>query len=442
MYRIMAGLALVALPLSAQTRELKGPPDLGTPRNMPPGPTVTDWQPRTRAITEGTIVFAGPNFRVADLRVVIGQVRRLPVNVALSTPTRVVVDVPDDALGWQGPLILTYEGTQGTVVESQYRIDPPAPALIDASVSGGVLVPLVKRGFAVRIREFPGARADVEGIAFSSSCGFHRPGAISFATATRAADLTMRVYFEGWFNRPGTCALQMSIRALNSNGAYLRTVSIAVPFTVATSTRYTLENTSALLSKLNAQVARAGLGNICQANSGDWPGGQRVGVHDVGGDVGVIVRGSLVGVTCHFRTSHWLLPPDFQLAEIAFSAVEVGNRCGMAGTFGPGLIPEIVPPLTRGMAIVRPFSPQDAANYAVRSDDAVVFDGVIYASNLLQPTTVMLPMFFGLQCASMATFLGGPNGSPPTTAPQSLTVRLDRLVFSGPPGFSIDDILR
>ncbi|MBK8247362.1 MAG: hypothetical protein IPK85_08205 [Gemmatimonadetes bacterium] len=87
MDRIVAGLALIALPLTAQTRVIRGPPDLGTPRNMPPGPSVTDWQPRARAVTEGTIVLTEPSFRVADLRVAIGQVRRLPVNVAVSTPT-------------------------------------------------------------------------------------------------------------------------------------------------------------------------------------------------------------------------------------------------------------------------------------------------------------------------------------------------------------------
>src|SRR5690348_3224730 len=67
---------------------------------LPPGPPVSDWQPRGRAPIGGTIVITGQNFRPADFQAAIGPAHfRLPVRLATSTASRIELDVPESALG-------------------------------------------------------------------------------------------------------------------------------------------------------------------------------------------------------------------------------------------------------------------------------------------------------------------------------------------------------
>jgi hypothetical protein len=390
----------------------------------------------------GTIVITGTGFRVAEFRAVIGPSRMsLPVRTATSTSTRIELDVPESVLGRTGELLIGYPMTQGTVLETNYRIDPPNPTLLDATASGP-MVPFQNRSFTVRIREFPGTQVNVDNITFSSTCQFRKRRATTFGTATRDPDLTMRISVQGWFQQSGNCPLQLSMQALTSAGTSAGGVQVTANYSVNAATLYTFGFTSRVMPRLNARLVHNGLANVCQAETGDWPGGQRVGVHDVGGDYGVIVRGALIDVNCDFRTEAWQLPPGVRLQEIQFSRSSVGNRCGSDGNFSATL-PSINPSFTRGAVVVRPAASQTASDFAITSDNEVIFDGVTYASNLREPTTVILPMFIGMECISMATFLTTSSGTHgPTTDPQSFTVRLDRMVFSGPPGLTAEDIIR
>lgn len=408
---------------------------------LPAGPPVGDWQPRNRAVIGGTIVITGSNFRPADLVVVIASdKKRLPVRVASSTSSRIEVDVPDDALGRTGTLAVGYAGTQATVLDETYLIDMPRPSLIDAE---GPVIPRYQNQVVFRIREFPGTRVDVDNIGFSgSTCGFHKARGINYGSATRAADLTMRIAFQGWFENSGSCEVKLTMNPVSASGTSTGTLVMTAPITVNAPTRYAVENTGVLIDLLKPKVVHNGAGSVCQANSGDWPGGQAVGVTTVSSDMQVLIRGNINDVSCHFQSEAWLMPHGVRIAEIEWYVNKNGNRCGAASTISSSL-PGVEFTLARGSIEVRPSAGQSPSDFMAFGDNKIEVDGVTFASNLTTPRTLFKSLYFPEKCASMAAVFHDANGTyGPTTDPQSYGVVLRRIVFTGPPGKSISDILR
>ncbi|MCC7133680.1 MAG: hypothetical protein IT352_13560 [Gemmatimonadales bacterium] len=419
----------------AQTPASRVPRDLPGPRVLPPGPTVTDWQPRGRAVVGGTIVLTGTGFQPATFEAVIGPSKfRLPVKASSSSASRIELEVPDAALGKLGALVVGHPGTQGTTVEASYRIDPPMPSLLEVT-TGTPLVPDLVKAVTVRIKEFPGPRVNVDDITWTG-CFFTKRPNTSFGIATREADLSIRITVQGWFSRSGPCELRVSARALSETGAYLAPATVAVPITVAPLETFTLENTTDLASKLGATVIKAGVGNLCSADSGPWPGGGPVGLRSLGGDLFFIARGNLIDVRCAFRTNFLLLPRGVRLERIEFTPIEVGNRCGLGGNFNSTL-PTVSLGMGRGSATVNPFHDGDAEQFTASGHETIEEDGVIHQAGLSEPRTGLLPMIFDFQCAPMTVPLHTTSGlKPPTLEPQSFGIRVDRIVFRGPPGMT------
>jgi hypothetical protein len=68
----VAALALLAPAAALAQLVPKTAPDLGTAGVLPPGPTVTDWQPRGRAAVGTKIVITGPAFTPSAVEATIG----------------------------------------------------------------------------------------------------------------------------------------------------------------------------------------------------------------------------------------------------------------------------------------------------------------------------------------------------------------------------------
>jgi hypothetical protein len=402
---------------------------------LPPGPPVADWQPHARAVIGGTIVITGQNFRPADFQAAIGtQKFRLPVRVATSTSTRIELEVPDGALGLLGTLAVGYAGTQATILETSYRIDPPAPSVIDVS-TGGAITPFVKRNLVVRVREFPGVKANADNISFGGTCGFRKHAGVTYGTLDRANDLSLRISIEGWFDRSGSCQLQVNVPALTATGASVGTVQVTTPFTVAAPQRYVLDPTGTpLTDKLHTELVHFGIGNICVSSTN--------GVATSNSDFAVVSRGGPVDVECVFQTATWVLPPGVRLAEIGWRSTKVGNRCGLYGTFSH-TFPGVSFTFARGVTVVKPDANQPASDFFVFGDNTVTEDGVTFASGLNGPRTVIKPFAIGIQCVSVLTILTTSQGTfGPTTDPQAFAFVLDRVVLEGPPGLTTADLLR
>ena len=91
---------------------------------------------------------------------------------------------------------------------------------------------------------------------------------------------------------------------------------------------------------------------------------------------------------------------------------------------------------------MNPDTNQPARDFFVFGDGALVVDGVTLMT-VQQPTSVLLPMIVDLRCAPMTLPLQTSAGtSPPTISPQSFGVILERLVLEGPPGLTLNDLLR
>ena len=410
---------------------------------LPAGPPVGDWQPRDRAVIGGTIVITGSNFRPADLVVVIASdKKRLPVRVASSTSTRVEVEVPDDALGRTGTLAVGYAGTQATVLDDSYLIDMPRPAVLDATPRV-TMIPRYQDQILVRIREFPGVEVDRNAISFTgSTCGFHKARNVTYGPARRAADLTIGIAIHGWFEESGSCQLKMTMNPVPAPGASVGQLVLTAPVTIATPTRYAVETTGSLISLLKPKVVHSGAGSFCQAESGDWPGGQAVGVQTLSGDMQVIIRGNINDVSCHFQSEGWLMPHGVRIAEIEWYSTKNGNRCGAASALSSSL-PGVEFNLSRGSIEVRPSAGQPPSEFMKFGDNNIEVDGVTFASNLMQPQTLFKSLYFPMKCVSMAAIFTDGNGTRhgPTTDPQSYSVVLRRIVLTGPPGLTTSSIL-
>jgi hypothetical protein len=432
---VLIAAILSGAPLVAQTpipNVPQKPP--GPVLGLPPGPPVGDWQPRGRAVSGGTIVVTGQNFRPADFQAAIGSAKvKLPVRLASSTATRIELEVPDAALGQLGTLAVGYPGTQGTILETSYRIDMPTPSVIDAT-AGTSVTPFLKRNLVVRVREFTGVKANADNITFGGTCGFRKHGGVSYGTIDRAADLSLRIGIDGWFEKTGTCQLEVHIPAIAANGASAGTVHVSTPFTVAAPQRYTFENTADLTPKLKPQLVHFGVGSVCQTPI--------TGVTTSGSDLQIKTIGGPLDVECVFQTAPWLLPAGVRLAEIRWRSTTTGNRCGRFGTFSH-TFPSVGFTFARGATIVRPDLDQAPSEFIAFGDNTVVDDGVTFGSNLNGPRTVIKPFVMATQCVSMAIVLHTAQGSfGPTTALQEFTYILDRIVLEGPPGLSTADLLK
>ena len=426
---LMAGSAM-----RGQTPTTPVLPKIDATITLPPGPPVADWQPRGRAVIGGTIVVTGQNFRPADFQAAIGPAKfKLPVRLATSTATRIELAVPDAALGQIGTLAVGYAGTQGTVLETNYRIDPLTPSIIDAT-AGGPVTPFVKRSLVVRVREFTGAKANADNITFGGTCGFRKHAGVVYGTLTRASDFSLRIAIDGWFERSGSCQLQVNIPALDASGGSLGTVQTSTAFVVDAPQRYVFDNTSNLTSKLHADLVHFGVGSICTSSTN--------GVTTVNSDFAVISRGGPLDVQCVFQTAAWLLPPGVRLAEITWRSATTGNRCGLYGTLSH-TFPSLDFTFTRGVTVVRPDANQPVTDFFIFGDNSIIEDGVSFATGLNGPRTLIKPFSIGLQCVSMVTVFSTSAGTfGPTVDPQSFTFILERLVLEGPPGLTTADLLK
>ena len=444
-HSVTARLIIVALVLSLSTTtsataqtpisKVQPKPTVSEPIfGLPPGPPVGDWQPHARAVIGGTIVITGQNFRPQDFQAAIGSAKfKLPVRLASSTPTHIELEVPEGALGQQGTLAVGYPDTKGTILETNYRIDPPTPSVIDAT-AGASITPFVNRNLVIRVREFPGAKANADNITFGGTCGFRKHAGVSYGTIDRASDLTLRIAIQGWFDRPGNCQLQVNVPALNASGGSLGGVQVTTPFTVAAPQRYVFENTAQLTQKLQAALVHFGVGSICESSTN--------GITTANSDFAVISRGGPLDVECVFQTQPWLLPAGVRLAEISWRSASNGNRCGRYGTLSH-TFPGVRFTFARGTTIVRPDLSQPASDFIAFGDNSVVDDGVSFASNVNGPRTVIKPFSMGLQCVSVLTVLSTSQGTfGPTTDPQSFAFILERIVLEGPPGLSTADLLQ
>jgi hypothetical protein len=99
--------------------------------------------------------------------------------------------------------------------------------------------------------------------------------------------------------------------------------------------------------------------------------------------------------------------------------------------------------LARGSIEVRPSAGQTPSEFMAFGDNTIEVDGVTFASNLMTPRTLFKSLYFALKCASMAAVFTDENGRHgPTLDPQAYSVVLRRIVFTGPPGLSISNILQ
>jgi hypothetical protein len=92
---------------------------------------------------------------------------------------------------------------------------------------------------------------------------------------------------------------------------------------------------------------------------------------------------------------------------------------------------------------VRPDAGQPVSDFVAFGDNTIAIDGVTFFTGLTAPHTMLRTLTMAGQCASMALPLTNSSGThPPTTAPQSYGIILDRLVLKGPPGMSVADLKR
>ena len=408
-----------------------GAPVAIDPRLLPPGPTIADWQPRERVPVGGTIVLTGTDLRPADLQVVIGPAKqRLPVRVAESTATRIVIDVPAALYGVRGALVAGYRGTQARTLDGDYVIDELRPRLVAANA--GVTYPYVQRAVRLRFAEFPGVRLDGDDVVVDGTCGFRERSKLQYAPVERAADLSIELSISGWFETVGDCELRVTARPLAADGSRLAAFTASAPFTVSAPVDYVIDATLVLQPRLQTALAQFGAGSLCTGT----PGGQPVGVLEANGDLVVLVRGGPLDVWCTFRTQPWLLPEGLRLKSIEWGERRVGNRCSIANRVQ--VLPGTQLTLDRGAVLVRPATEPLPSSFVAFSDFEIVFEGVRYASDLRGPRTLLLPMVFDLHCFSSLTVLQTAEGRfGPTVDPQSFGIVLERVVFSGPPGLTL-----
>ena len=414
-------------------------PDLGDATiALPPGPTVSDWQPRGRAPVGTKIVVTGPSFRPADIQAVIGPAKiPLPVRLATSTSTRLELDVPAAALGVTGPLAIGYRDTRGTVLETSYLIDVLRPALVNSAVRTGPY-PFVGQTVTLEVKEFPGASASMDAVTIGGTCGFKRNPSVLVAQRQRGPDFVISLILPGWFERSGSCQLQLGVTPIAANGSSMGVVQLSVPYTIPAPQQYVFDNTGQLTSTLNPVLVHSGLGSTCSANPGA-PGA--TGVTTLNSDLQILVRGGLTDQSCTFQTAMLTLGDGVRLTEMRWRTNVTGDRCGRAGSFSPTL-PASNFTMTRGSVLVNPTITQPATDFFVFGRGNIVVDGVTLMT-VNQPTSVLLPMVIALQCVSMAIPLQTATGiRPPTTSPQSFGAVLERIVLEGPPGLSLTQLMR
>jgi hypothetical protein len=437
-----SGIVLAVLLLTATSRASaqiipNAPPNLGDATTaLPPGPTVNDWQPRGRAAVGTTIVITGPSFRPADIVASIGAAKiPLPVRLATSTSTRIELDVPAVALGVTGPLAIGHKGTRGTVLETSYLIDVLRPALVNSGVVDG-RIPFFPFFKEIDVKEFPGVSSRIETMTFGGTCPFQRSPLVG--VRQRNSDFVIRLIVKGWFERAGSCQLQLGVTPIAADGSTLRAVQLSVPIDVRAPQQYVFDNTAQLTSLLAPQLVHAGVGSACNANPGA-PGA--TGITTIGSDLQFLVRGGLTDQSCAFKTALMVLGNGVRLTEIRWRTNVVGERCGRGGTFSPTL-PSSNFTLTRASVLVNPTISQPATDFFAFAEGPIVVDGVTLMTTT-QPTTVLIPMLVDLQCISMAIPLQTSTGIlPPTTSPQSFGIILDRIVLVGPAGLSVEALMR
>ena len=437
-----SGILLVTLLVLAPTRGVaqvlpKTGPDLGDLTiTLPPGPTVNDWQPRGRAAVGMKIVITGPSFRPADIQAAIGPAKiPLPVRLATSTSTRIELDVPAAALGVTGPLAIGYRDTRGTVLETSYLIDVFRPALVNpAGITSAF--PFANNFSQIEVKEFPGVSAVTDAMTIGGTCAFQkRPLA---GVRQRNSNFEITLIVNGWFERSGACQLQLGVTPIAANGSPMSVVQLTVPVVVPATQRYVFDNTAQLTTLFAPQLVHSGLGSSCNANPGA-PGA--TGVTSVGSDLQFLVRGSVTDQRCTFRTAIKTLGGGVRVTEIRWKTNVIGERCGRAGTFSQTL-PSLNFSLTRASVLVNPTISQPVSDFFVFGQGDIVFDGVTLMTTT-RLTTVIIPMLVDLQCISMAIPLQTSTGLlPPTTSPQSFGVILDRIVFEGPPGLTLSQLIQ
>lgn len=437
-------ILLVMVLLFAPTRGFaqvlpKTGPDLGDVTvALPPGPTVSDWQPRGRAPVGTRIVITGPSFRPADIQAVIGLGKiPLPVRLATSTSTRLELDVPASALGVTGPLVIGYRDTRGTVLETSYLIDVLRPALVNSAPRTGSY-PFGAYFATIEVREFPGASTSIDAMTYGGTCAFKRNPSVIVPPRQRGTDFVISLILVGWFERAGSCQLQLGVTPIDANGSSMGVVQLTVPYTIPAPQQYVFDNTGQLTSTLNPVLVHSGLGSTCSANPGA-PGA--TGVTTLNSDLQILVRGGLTDQSCTFQTAMLTLGDGVRLTEMRWRTNVTGDRCGRAGSFSPTL-PSSNFTMTRGSVLVNPTITQPATDFFVFGRGNIVVDGVTLTT-VQQPTSLVLPMVVDLQCVSMAVPLQTATGiRPPTTSPQSFGAVLDRVVLEGPPGLSLTQLMR
>lgn len=438
----LALLAALAAPAAAQVPVIP-PVKAPTPRPtlptealqklLPPAPDVTDWQPRGRALAGGKIVITGSGFKPADFEAAVGPSKyRLPVRPS-STSTRIELDVPADVLGVSGIFVVAHRGTQAKTLETNYKLDQPTPVLADLDLNG-TAYPFVNRMVTAKIREFPGAKVDVNAVTFGGTCTFRKQSGVSYPTKNRATDLSLDISILGRFETPGACRLEIRFDPLAADGTKLTRVTLERDLTVAAPVTYTFSSTDRLKSRFQTALDHFGVGSIC---TGSLPNGARVGIDDDGSDFSVVIRGGPLDVSCVFRTKEWILPEGVRLKEIRWGSKKVGNRCGLSGTFSGGDIVNFGT-LSRGALLVKPDADTSASDHVVFGDKDLVVDGVSYSSSLSAPHFMIKPLVLGMQCVSMATVLTDSSGTHgPTTDPQAYRMTLEKVVFEGPPNLTL-----
>ena len=438
--RNLLAVLLLTAPVPASGQVLpKTQPDLGDATiALPPGPTVNDWQPRGRAPVGTTIVITGPSFRPADIQAVVGPSKiPLPVRLATSTSTRLVFDIPAAALGVTGPLAIGYRDTRGTVLETSYLIDVLRPALVNSAVRTGPY-PFVGQTFTIDVKEFPGASASMDAVTIGGTCSFKRNPSVQVAQRQRGPDFVISLILPGWFERSGSCQLQLGVTPIAANGSSMGPVQINVPYTIPAPQQYVFDNTGQLTTLLAPTLIHSGVGSSCSANPGA-PGA--TGVTTIGSDLQILVRGGLTDQSCTFQTGLIELGAGVRLTEMRWRTNVVGERCGKAGSFSPTL-PSSNFTTTRGAVVVNPTISQPVTDFFVFGRGNIVYESVTLLTTTL-PTTLLLPMVVDLQCVSMAIPLQTGTGIlPPTTSPQSFGAILDRIVLEGPPGLTLAGLMR
>ena len=432
----LTALALFAPAYGSAQVLPKTQPDLGAAGVLPAGPTVTDWQPRGRAAVGTKIVITGPGFTPSEVVATIGGSRfPLPVRLATSTTTRIELDVPAAALGQVGALAIGQRGFRGTTLETSYAIDALRPAI--DSIPNVTTTPFKSLSFTLRVKEFPGATLNNDQVTVGGTCQFVKSSNVQLGIRTREPDFRIAVFLSGWFQRSGSCTLQLGVTPIAPNGSSLPAVQLSVPLTIPAPTRYAFENTGQLTAKLAPALSRAGLGSTCEGTTANGA----TGVTTLSSDLQILIRGGALDVSCTFRTAQLTLGDGVRLVEMRWVSNKVGDRCAKAGSISSTL-PSASFQLTRGSVVVNPDANQPARDFFVFGDGNLVVDGVTIMT-AQRATSVLLPMIVDLQCVSMAIPLQTSAGtSPPTTSPQSFGVILERIVFEGPAGLSLNDVLR